>query len=241
MEATIAVLICGGIVISESFKPIIRIQYFIIKFLKIAGIQIFKSFRFLYQKIIFILQNKTISRNFKASYLILLFIIGFFFYNREIITTKAWTDTIIDESKWKYALGEETETEFLARYFGCKMAVIDYLNNHYSSGVTVDNWSVWHDDRAHAFYIKNTRFANFIGLMDPKIIKDYVIKQNINTIYFKESIKQKFINDSPIKSDPAFQRYLKGRKEFEEYLLKRSTLVFSQGECRLYHINRNQL
>jgi uncharacterized membrane protein YqaE (UPF0057 family) len=133
----------------------------------------------------------------------------------------------------QYALGHQTETSFLTYRFGCQYTVIGFLESNNLQGKVIDNWSVWHAPSV-SFYATNNKFMTFDFDLERSETELWNVLKNadIRYLYFNPEVKERHLantNQNIVNS--------KGHKvELEEYLIKNSELIYSEGNCRLYKI-----
>lgn len=133
----------------------------------------------------------------------------------------------------QYALGHETESSFLTHRFGCQFTVIGFLESNNLQGKVVDNWSVWHAPSV-SFYATKNKFMTFdFDLERPETELWNVLKNaDIKYLYFNTEVKERHLantNQNIMSS--------RGHKvELEEYLVKNSERIYSDGNCRLFKI-----
>lgn len=137
-----------------------------------------------------------------------------------------------------YALGRETKSQILNRTFGCQYAVVETLELKKLSGNVIDNWTIWHDPSV-PFYTRLNRFGSYTFPVDDPNFKlvDSLRGEGLGYIYFNVETKKRFLANP----DQEVINYRIGRDQAEDYLLARSSLVYENGQCRLYQIDFNRL
>lgn len=140
--------------------------------------------------------------------------------------------------KIKYGLGMESKSDVLNRNIGCQYSVAEKMQIIGLTGNVIDNWTIWHDSSPN-FYSPYNKFIDFTFPEDSsneEIIKRLKL-QGLRYIYFKTNVKSLHLANQ----DPLDLIYKKGRKESEDYLLQRSSLIYEKDFCRLYQIDFNRL
>jgi hypothetical protein len=173
--------------------------------------------------------------------IILFFSIG----NPQIWPRRSWDLLANRTYRWDYGLGRMTKTDYLKTSFGCNMVIADKLSTEFKAdGVTLDNWSVWHDHSVHWFYTDNvfSRFAFNMALGEEKAIEE-TKRFRIKYVYVKESVKKSFLENKGLETDPSMKSYFQYRLEYEEFLIRNSKLVYSADDrnqkdnCKLYKVS----
>lgn len=144
--------------------------------------------------------------------------------------------------KIKYGLGKETKSDFLRNNLGCQYSVLEFLDSGHKNGNIIDNWHIW--DVSADFYARNNKFLDYKFLPGSSVdsIKDGLQKKDIRYIYFKTTIKNLHLVNSLVDNQDSLNvEYLKDRESSEEYLLKKSQLIYTEEPCELYQINFDQL
>jgi hypothetical protein len=125
----------------------------------------------------------------------------------------------------QYQVGRISGDEYLSRNLGCTISMLGYLRRNRLPGNVIDNWSVWHDVSV-AFYATDNRLESFAGPAQRLGAFD------LRYIYFKPAIKRAFFADG----NPLVAAYRRPRAGVEADLLRRSKLIWTDGDCRLYRI-----
>jgi hypothetical protein len=137
-------------------------------------------------------------------------------------------------SEIQYGIGMISEEKFMHGKFGCQYSVIKYLQNNNLSGSVISNWSVWSSPAIY-FYSNKNIFRQF-WFDDSKILKDVskiLESENIKYIYINKNDKDFFSKNT----EDIFIQYRDSRLPSENYLLRKSKLIFENKECSLYQIN----
>jgi hypothetical protein len=125
----------------------------------------------------------------------------------------------------QYQVGAISGDQYLGRNMGCTYSMLTYLRQNRLPGNVIDNWSTWHDVSV-TFYATDNRVENFAGPAQRAAALD------LRYIYFKPAIKRVFFADR----DPFVAAYKRQHAPVEADLLRRSKLIWSDGDCRLYRI-----
>lgn len=180
-----------------------------------------------------------VASRIKDKYLVIIYLIcvSIFFgrFTNPLGTAKSyWTgfwNTKLHLIERQFALGNENQSHFLKRQFGCQYSVIEYLETNNLKGKVIDNWSVWHAPSV-SFYSQNNIFMTFgFDLKNGiKALHKSLIDSDIKYLYFNTEVKKRHLSNA----DPEVVENKNMKLPVDTYLLNNAKLIFREDKCELY-------
>ena len=132
----------------------------------------------------------------------------------------------------QYALGNETDSQFYYRRFGCKFEIIKYVKDNGLDGFIMDNWTPWLGG-VWPMLPETSKFKSFISDKKNRELLNEAKFVGFNYIFIEPNVKERHKTYKDLVITNSRDKKLPS----EEYLLKHANEIYKFDDCYLFKIN----